>query len=167
MGLFAYKKKRNLKTSKEPPAKIRKTKGSQLAYVIQEHHARRLHYDLRLEAGGVLKSWAIPKKPSMNSSEKRLAIMVEDHPYSYKNFKGTIPSGYGAGTVSIWDKGTYEIDDQDAKASEKALLSGLKKGSFHFTLHGKKLKGDFSLVRLNTSEGNKWLFLKKRQKTKD
>ncbi|MFI5333559.1 MAG: non-homologous end-joining DNA ligase [Chlamydiales bacterium] len=162
MGLSTYKKKRDLKVSMEPSAKIRKAKGRQLSFVIQEHHARRLHYDLRLEAAGVLKSWAIPKMPTMDPGVKRLAIMVEDHPYSYKNFEGTIPAGYGAGTVSIWDEGTYEIDHEDAKTSEKLLLAGLKKGSFHFTLHGKKLKGSFSLVRMN-SEKNEWLLVKKRQ----
>src|SRR5690242_10032401 len=110
MKLFKYKAKRNLKSSKEPPAVIKKKKSSSLAFVIQEHHARHLHYDLRLELDGVLKSWAIPKQPSMNPSIKRLAIMVEDHPYTYKDFEGTIPSGYGAGTVKIWDRGTYSVD---------------------------------------------------------
>lgn len=163
MGLLRYKKKRNLKASKEPAAKIRNRKSRRLAFVIQEHHARRLHYDLRLEAEGVLKSWAIPKEPTMDINVKRLAIMVEDHPYAYKDFKGTIASGYGAGTVSIWDKGSYDIDEQDAKGSEKALLSGLKKGSFHFTLHGKKLKGIFALVRLKNAKKNEWLLIKKKE----
>jgi len=160
MKLQQYKSKRNLKSSKEPAAKIKKTKSKKLIFVVQEHHATHLHYDLRLEAKGVLKSWAIPKKPSMDPKIKRLAIMVEDHPYDYKDFEGTIPSGYGAGTVKIWDRGTYDVDGQNAKNSEKSILAGLKKGAFHFFLEGKKLKGAFSLVRLKKFGKNQWLFIK-------
>lgn len=160
--LKKYKAKRNLKVSKEPAAKVVKKKGPKLAFVIQEHHASHLHYDLRLEANGVLKSWAVPKEPSMDTKVKRLAIMVEDHPYAYKDFKGVIPSGYGAGTVKIWDKGTYSVDDGDADESEKSVMKGIKKGSFHFSLQGKKLKGVFYLVRLKDSEKNEWLFFKKK-----
>lgn len=148
MGLLKYKAKRNLKTSKEPPAKIKKKKSPTLIFVVHEHHATHLHYDLRLEAEGVLKSWAVPKKPSMDPKIKRLAIMVEDHPYDYKDFEGTIPSGYGAGTVKIWDHGTYDVDGLDAKESERSVIKGLKKGAFHFSLKGKKIKGAFSLVRV-------------------
>lgn len=136
--------------------KICKT-PKKLIFVIQKHHARQLHYDFRLEAKGVLKSWAIPKKPSMNPKIKRLAIMVEDHAYSYKDFEGEITEGYGKGTVSLWDRGTYDIDGDDAKTTEKRLLAGLKKGSFRFNLHGKKLKGSFAIVKLKTSEKNEWL----------
>lgn len=161
MSLLKYKSKRNLKTSKEPKAKIKKKKVSALVFVVQEHHATHLHYDLRLEMEGVLKSWAIPKKPSMDPKVKRLAIQVEDHPYDYKDFEGTILSGYGAGTVKIWDRGTYDVDGEDAKASEKSALKGLKKGAFHFSLKGKKLKGTFSLVRMERLGKNQWLFIKK------
>lgn len=161
MSLLKYKSKRNLKSSKEPAAKVKKKKSPQLAFVVQEHHARNLHYDLRLEVEGVLKSWAVPKKPSMDPKIKRLAIMVEDHPYDYKDFEGTISSGYGAGTVKIWDHGTYDVDGEDAKESEKLILKGLKKGSFHFSLKGKKLKGVFSLVRLKNLAKNQWLLIKK------
>jgi len=161
MKLAQYKAKRNLKVSKEPKALLKKKKTSTLAFVVQEHHARSLHYDLRLEANGVLKSWAVPKVPSSDPSVKRLAIHVEDHPYSYKDFKGIIPSGYGAGTVSIWDKGTYDVDGQSAQESEKEILSGLKKGKLHFTLHGKKLKGIFHLVHLKGK--NQWLLMKKKE----
>lgn len=160
MKLQKYKSKRNLKSSKEPAAKIKKTKSKRLIFVVQEHHATHLHYDLRLEVEGVLKSWAIPKKPSMDPKIKRLAIMVEDHPYDYKDFEGTIPEGYGAGTVKIWDCGTYDVDGQTAKNSEKSILTGLKKGAFHFSLKGKKLKGTFSLVRLKKFGKNQWLLIK-------
>jgi bifunctional non-homologous end joining protein LigD len=160
MQLQKYKSKRNLKTSQEPAARVKKTKSKRLIFVVQEHHATHLHYDLRLEAGGVLKSWAIPKKPSMDPKIKRLAIMVEDHPYDYKDFEGVIPEGYGAGVVKIWDRGTYDVDGQDAKPSEKSILAGLKKGAFHFSLKGKKLKGTFSLVRLKKFGKNQWLFIK-------
>jgi bifunctional non-homologous end joining protein LigD len=161
MALGIYKRKRNLKSSKEPAAKVRKKTGAKLAFVIHEHHASHLHYDLRLEANGVLKSWAIPKKPSMDAKVKRLAIKVEDHPYEYKDFEGTIPSGYGAGKVVIWDKGTYDVDKMDAKESEKALASGLRKGAFHFTLRGKKMKGTFALIRFKAAGKNEWLLIKK------
>jgi len=161
MKLSKYKSKRNLKVSKEPKAVLKKKKGGVLAFVIQEHHARSLHYDLRLEAEGVLKSWAVPKEPSMDASVKRLAIQVEDHPYSYKDFKGVIPSGYGAGKVYIWDKGTYDVEGLDAEESEKKILAGLKKGSLHFTLYGKKLKGIFHLIRLKSK--NQWLLMKKKE----
>ncbi|HEX4839295.1 MAG TPA: DNA polymerase ligase N-terminal domain-containing protein [Rhabdochlamydiaceae bacterium] len=160
MKLKKYKSKRNLKSSKEPAAKIKKEKSKKLIFVVQEHHATHLHYDLRLEAEGVLKSWAIPKKPSMDPKIKRLAIMVEDHPYDYKDFEGVIPEGYGAGRVKIWDRGTYDVDGQNANASEKAILAGLKKGAFHFFLKGKKLKGAFSLVRLKKFGKNQWLLIK-------
>lgn len=161
MKLSKYKSKRNLKLSKEPKALVKKGKDAALAFVIQEHHASHLHYDLRLEADGVLKSWAVPKEPSSDPSIKRLAIQVEDHPYSYKDFEGTIPSGYGAGTVSIWDRGNYDVDGLDPEESEKKLLSGLKKGSIHFTLHGSKLKGIFHLIRLKSK--NQWLLMKKKE----
>jgi bifunctional non-homologous end joining protein LigD len=160
MGLKEYLAKRNLKKSKEPGLKKPKRPGPALKFVVQEHHASHLHYDLRLEAKGVLKSWAIPKKPSRDTSVKRLAIMVEDHPYAYKDFEGVIPEGYGAGTVSIWDKGTYDVDGCSAEESEKLILQGLKKGKIHFCLHGKKLKGNYALVRYRTGKDNEWLLLK-------
>ncbi len=160
MTLAKYKSKRNLKASREPAAKVKKTKSKNLIFVVQEHHARQLHYDLRLEAGGVLKSWAVPKKPSTSSAVKRLAIMVEDHPYSYKDFEGTIESGYGAGTVSIWDKGTYHIE---GGSGEKSVLEGIKKGVLHVFFEGKRLKGLYLLVRLNNPKKNQWLLMKKKE----
>lgn len=163
MKLVRYRSKRNLNKSKEPAAKLKKGKNRELVFVIQEHHAKRLHYDLRLEAEGVLKSWAIPKIPSLSPKVKRLAIQVEDHPYGYKDFEGTIPSGYGAGTVSIWDQGTYNVGGEDAAFSEEEVRKGLKKGSLHLFLKGKKLQGLFHLFRLKNSKKNEWLFTKAKE----
>ncbi|MBN8785571.1 MAG: 3'-phosphoesterase [Terrimonas sp.] len=161
-GLAAYKKKRNFKSTAEPSGKIKK--GSrELKFVVQRHAASRLHYDFRLEMEGVLKSWAVPKGPSMNPADKRLAMMVEDHPYDYRTFEGTIPKGnYGAGEVEIWDEGTYEALQKDPhKKDESLLLAELKNGSLKFILHGKKLKGEFALVKMKTANAeNAWLLIK-------
>lgn len=125
-----------------------------MRFVVHEHHATHLHYDLRLEIGGVLKSWAIPKGPSMNSSEKRLAVMVEDHPLEYGEFEGIIPQGYyGAGPVLIWDSGEFQPEGDPE--------SGLKEGKLRFTLKGKKLKGLFSLILMKgRGTGRDWLLMK-------
>jgi bifunctional non-homologous end joining protein LigD len=157
-NLKEYLKKRQLKKSREPAAKIGKRKG-ELRFVVQKHAARRLHYDFRLEVDGVLKSWAVPKGPSVNPGQRRLAIEVEDHPLEYQNFEGVIPKGYGAGKVMIWDKGTYSVEGRGN--SEKLAREGIKKGSLHFTLEGKKLHGDFALVRLKGRE-NQWLLIKRK-----
>src|SRR6185503_8480055 len=141
MALSLYKKKRNFSDTPEPAGKI-KSSASNLSFVIQRHKASRLHYDFRLEMDGVLKSWAVPKGPSLDPQDKRLAMMVEDHPYDYKDFAGVIPEGnYGAGIVEIWDKGTYAHEAVTGKGEERALLQDLRKGSLKFTLHGRKLKG--------------------------
>ncbi len=163
MALAAYKKKRNFKETPEPKAAVKKSKGS-LAFVVQRHKASRLHYDFRLEMEGVLKSWAVPKGPSMDPADKRLAMMVEDHPYDYKDFEGVIPSGYGAGIVEIWDKGTYSaIEGEDKESDEKKLLAALKKGDLKINVKGKKLKGEFALVKLRgNAEENAWLLIKHR-----
>lgn len=160
MSLVKYRSKRDFSKSPEPEGKIKKDSAA-LSFVVQRHKASHLHYDLRLEMDGVLKSWAVPKGPSMNPHDKRLAMMVEDHPYTYKDFKGTIPSGYGAGIVEIWDKGTYADTDHSAKATaEKKLKAGLKAGNLKFTLKGKKLKGGFALVKLKGKQENAWLLIK-------
>ncbi len=163
MSLRTYKKKRNFRETPEPSGKARERKKAAI-FVVQEHDASHLHYDFRLEMEGVLKSWAVPKGPSMNPEDKRLAMMVEDHPYDYKDFEGTIPEGnYGAGNVIVWDRGTYHSRQSDERtASEKALLAGLKKGHVTFILSGKKLKGEFALVRLKSAaQENAWLLIKK------
>ena len=145
--LSTYASKRNFEETPEPIGS--EDKGKKLIFVVQEHHARRLHYDLRLEKDGVLKSWAVPKGIPQSSDERRLAMQVEDHPYEYASFEGTIPEGqYGAGTVKIWDKGTYEPKVWDDNKIE-------------FTLHGQKLKGRYVLVRLKRAkQDNAWLLLK-------
>jgi DNA ligase D-like protein (predicted 3'-phosphoesterase) len=150
MPLKTYKKKRNLRKSREPKAIVKKSKAKNLIFVIHKHYASHLHYDLRLEMKGVLKSWAVPKEPPKIKGIKRLAIQVENHPLDYANFKGVIPEGYyGAGKVKIWDKGNYELIEKDKKKIE-------------FKLKGKKLKGNYVLVK--THYGNKpeksWLFMK-------
>lgn len=166
MALQKYKQKRSFTRTPEP--KGGKSRGDDLHFVIQKHDATQLHYDFRLEMGGVLKSWAVPKGPSVDPAVKRLAMMVEDHPYDYKDFEGIIPKGnYGAGTVMVWDQGTYDpVETQGAKANEgkavreRSLLKHLKAGSLKFTLHGEKLKGEFALVRTKGMGDHSWLLIK-------
>jgi len=165
MGLSKYRSKRNFKSTPEPKGNVRRSNTSLPVFVVQEHSATNLHYDFRLELDGVLKSWAVPKGPSMNPEDKRLAVMVEDHPYDYKDFEGTIEEGYGAGTVIVWDNGTYEAADSANKEdTEKSVRSGLRKGHVDFILHGKKLKGRFSLIRLNSGQKKNWLLVKNRDR---
>ncbi|MDN4029490.1 DNA polymerase ligase N-terminal domain-containing protein [Chryseobacterium gambrini] len=161
MALKDYNEKRRFDETSEPKGKTKKS-NDQLIFVIQRHAASRLHYDFRLEMDGVLKSWAVPKGPSLDPKDKRLAMMVEDHPYDYKDFEGNIPEGnYGAGQVEIWDSGTYEPLDNHSKLSdEKELLKELYAGSLKFILHGKKLKGEFALVKMKNTEENSWLLIK-------
>ncbi|WP_343659963.1 DNA polymerase ligase N-terminal domain-containing protein [Chryseobacterium sp.] len=161
MALKDYHKKRKFDETSEPKGKTKKSKNK-LIFVIQRHAASRLHYDFRLEMEGVLKSWAVPKGPSLDPKDKRLAMMVEDHPYDYKDFEGNIPEGnYGAGQVEIWDSGTYEPLEENSKLSdEKELLKELYAGSLKFILHGKKLKGEFALVKMKNTDENSWLLIK-------
>ncbi len=157
MALEEYKRKRRFEQTPEPPAKVEK--ASQHRFVVQKHRATRLHYDFRLEMEGVLKSWAVPKGPSLDPADKRLAMQVEDHPVSYLDFEGIIPPGnYGAGTVMVWDIGTWEAE---GNASEM-----LAKGDLKFRLDGKKLQGSFVLARMRSrrpgSKGTEWLLIKHR-----
>src|SRR5687767_10164044 len=153
--LDAYKAKRNFSKTPEPPGRDGTATGGN-AYVIQKHAARRLHYDFRLELGGVLKSWAVPEGPSLISGKKRLAVATEDHPLDYGGFEGVIPEGqYGSGTVMIWDQGTWTPDFDPA--------FGYKKGHLKFHLTGKKLKGQWHLVRMKPKPREKtenWLLFK-------
>jgi bifunctional non-homologous end joining protein LigD len=168
MTLKEYKKKRHFDVSPEPSGKaVPAKKQDALVYVIQKHRATALHYDFRLEWNGVLLSWAVPKGPSLDSSVKRLAMLVEDHPLEYASFEGVIPEGeYGGGTVMVWDEGTWTPESPDVNAA-------LAKGDFKFTLHGKKLKGSWVLVRTHgwgSSSGKSWLLIKHRDQytsTKD
>jgi len=153
MGLSEYKKKRRFNKTPEPGPEEKTSELGNL-FVVQKHRATQLHYDFRLEADGVLKSWAVPKGPPMDPSAKRLAMQVEDHPVDYANFEGVIPEGeYGGGTVMVWDYGTYQPEG-DLEPAE-----ALKKGDFKFTLEGEKLKGSWVLVR---TRDRQWLLIKHR-----
>lgn len=165
MGLRTYHAKRDLSTTPEPGGAITRKDGP-LVFVIQRHKASHLHYDLRLEVRGVLKSWAVPKGPSMDPADKRLAMLVEDHPYDYKDFKGVIPEGnYGAGIVEIWDKGTYvPLGLPKGKNADTYMMSAIRKGSVKVVLKGRKLKGEFALVRMAKAGENAWLLIKHRDK---
>ena len=162
MALAKYNRKRNFTETSEPEGKADTQSG--FRFVVQRHHASHLHYDFRLELGGVLKSWAVPKGPSLDPKDKRLAMMVEDHPVSYIDFEGDIPKGnYGAGHVTVWDKGKFfPVDKDHEKLTEKQALSALHKGELKFSLKGKKLKGEFVLVHLksDTKNNNSWLLIK-------
>ncbi len=161
MSLEKYKSKRNFEKTAEPSGK-KITASKKLRFVVQEHKATQLHYDFRLELDGVLKSWAVPKGPSMNPKVKRLAMMVEDHPIDYMKFEGVIPKGnYGAGEVIVWDLGTYNYPEiKNQKENIKLLNEGLKKGDLKFFLNGEKLKGSFVLVKMKGYQKNSWLLIK-------
>jgi bifunctional non-homologous end joining protein LigD len=170
MALEEYKRKRQFEQTPEPPPKVEKK--SKHRFVVQKHRASHLHYDFRLEMEGVLKSWAVPKGPSLDPADKRLAMQVEDHPVSYFDFEGTIPEGnYGAGTVMVWDVGTWQplspkpVNGKYVPGSEPEAAAMLSKGDLKFRLNGKRLKGDFGLIHIRSrrsgSKGNEWLLIKK------
>ena len=170
MALEEYKRKRRFEETPEPPPKVEKKKGNR--FVVQKHEATRLHYDFRLEMEGVLKSWAVPKGPSLDPEDKRLAMQVEDHPVSYFDFEGNIPDGnYGAGSVMVWDVGTWQplsptmVNGRYVVGTDAEALSMLSKGDLKFRLKGKRLKGDFALIKMRArrpgSKGNEWLMIKK------
>jgi bifunctional non-homologous end joining protein LigD len=170
MSLDEYKRKRRFSETPEPPPKLEAK--SKHRYVVQKHRATRLHYDFRLEMDGVLKSWAVPKGPSLDPADKRLAMQVEDHPVSYFDFEGTIPVGnYGAGTVMVWDVGTWEplssqaVNGKYLPTTDAEAAVMLNKGDFKIRLHGQRMKGDFALVHIKArrpgSKGNEWLLIKK------
>jgi bifunctional non-homologous end joining protein LigD len=163
MSLEKYKQKRDKSLTPEPFGG-KSSENNLLRFTVQKHAASRLHYDFRLEMEGVLKSWAVPKGPSLDPDIKRLAMMVEDHPFDYRNFEGIIPEGeYGGGTVIVWDEGTYEDADlagKPKKEQEKHLLQGLYTGKVKISLHGKKLKGKFALIKSADRGENGWLLMK-------
>src|SRR5882762_3226529 len=157
-SLQDYRAKRSFDVTSEPAGKTARRRSSTLAFVVQKHAARQLHYDFRLEYDGVLKSWAVPKGPSLDPSVKRMAVEVEDHPLDYADFEGEIPAGqYGAGSVIVWDRGDWlPQGDPD---------EGLRKGKIEFELHGEKLTGRWNLVRLRKRAGERqtaWLLIKGR-----
>jgi bifunctional non-homologous end joining protein LigD len=161
--LAEYQKKRDFTRTLEPKGKS-PVRRSTLAFVIQKHAARNLHFDLRLELDGVMKSWAVPKGPSLDPAVKRLAMQVEDHPVEYNSFEGTIPAGeYGGGTVMLWDRGTYTFWEEDPDPVER-LREGYAKGDFKFELRGKRLQGTWVLVRIKRGDPDKpqWLLIKHR-----
>jgi len=152
-SLGPYKAKRHFGKTPEPRARRRRSKDRHL-FVVQKHRARQLHYDFRLEADGVLKSWSLPKGPSLDPAVKRFAVAVEDHPVDYTTFEGVIPDGeYGAGTVMVWDRGRFGTEDDTDVAAAR------RQGRLQFTLEGEKLKGSWNLVRMR---GNSWLLVKRR-----
>lgn len=165
--LAEYRLKRDFTKTAEPkggPKQPRKP-AAKLAYVIQKHAASHLHFDLRLELDGVMKSWAVPKGPSLDPSVKRLAMQVEDHPIEYNKFEGTIPKGeYGGGTVMLWDRGTYTYGGDDDVDPVEGLRRGYAKGDFKFLLRGKRLQGSWVLVRTRRGDPKRaqWLLIKHR-----
>jgi bifunctional non-homologous end joining protein LigD len=161
LSLERYREKRSFERTPEPQGGGDNT-GGELRFVVHKHAASRLHYDLRLELDGVLKSWAVPKGPSLDPKDKHLAIMVEDHPLEYRTFEGVIPEGnYGAGTVMRWDEGLYHDRGAHDGPGEEGLRRGIEKGHLTLVLAGKKLKGEFALVKLKRGKENEWLLIKK------
>jgi bifunctional non-homologous end joining protein LigD len=160
MALEEYRAKRKFENTPEPPPGKTTSKGAARYFCVQRHDATRLHYDFRLEIDGVLKSWAIPKGPTLDPAVKVFAAHVEDHPIEYGDFEGNIPAGnYGAGSVMLWDNGTFELLGDSSGADQMA------RGDLKFRLHGQKLSGDFALVHMKgrpKSKGNEWLLIKKR-----
>ena len=184
--LEEYERKRDFGETPEPPPARKAGGRGALTFVVQKHNASRLHYDFRLEAGGVLKSWAVPKGPSLNPHDRRLAVAVEDHPVTYAEFEGVIPSGYGKGQVIVWDRGTYTPLAEGESASdagevgraeaERRMGEGLAAGRLAFAMHGEKLRGAWALVRMGSwrrsgrgsgsgrdghDEGENWLLIKR------
>jgi bifunctional non-homologous end joining protein LigD len=159
MPLDEYRRKRNFKKTPEPSGRVRRSSRRKPVFVVQKHDATSLHYDFRLEVNGVMASWAVPKGPSMNPADRRLAVRTEDHPIEYNSFEGVIPEGhYGAGIVVVWDRGTYEVEGELPPDQQ------LARGELKFVLHGEKLRGGFVLVR---TSGKNWLLIKHRDQYAD
>jgi DNA ligase D-like protein (predicted 3'-phosphoesterase) len=154
-SLDRYHSKRDFEQTSEPRGEVGEPRDGELRFVIQKHAASSLHYDLRLEAGGVLKSWAVPKGPSTDPREKRLAVEVEDHPLDYADYEGVIGEGYGAGRVIVWDAGTYR------PLTEGGVEEALDQGHLSFWLEGHKLRGGFTLQRTRKGDKPQWLLIKR------
>jgi len=163
MNPDALNKRQNVPEGPEPEGELKGTQNS-LVFVVQKHQASHLHYDFRLELDGVLKSWAVPKGPSLNPQEKRLAIMVEDHPLEYRTFEGVIAEGeYGAGEVIVWDQGTYRpLAGKTKEEMQEQVRAQLNQGELRFLLFGVKLRGEFALIRQKRLGEKAWLLIKKR-----
>lgn len=158
--LEPYRSKRDFSKTSEPPGSVATSSEGKPRYSIQKHWSKRLHYDLRLEVGGVLKSWAVPKGPSMDTKTKRLAVPTEDHPLEYIDFEGRIPEGeYGAGTVIVWDIGTYENTTR-AEGKEVPIGEALERGHATFILSGEKLRGGYALTRTGRGKNERWILVK-------
>ncbi|KLK88419.1 DNA ligase [Methanoculleus sediminis] len=157
-ALDEYREKRDFSRTPEPPGE--RQAASRPIFVIQKHAATALHYDFRLEVDGVLKSWAVPKGPSMSPKEKRLAVPTEDHPLDYADFEGVIPEGsYGAGTVLVWDRGTYQ-NLTEREGERIGVAEALRRGHVSFRLEGEKIRGGYALTRFRTGKGEAWLLVK-------
>ena len=167
MALEEYRRKRDFSKTPEPVGHVRRSSNRQRIFVVQKHAASRLHYDFRLEIGGVLASWAVPKGPSLNPADKRLAVRTEDHPIEYADFEGVIPEGeYGAGPVMVWDEGMYEPEGDLSPEQQ------LAQGELKVILHGKKLRGGFVLLRPGkrfsaSGRQERWLLIKRRDQFAD
>lgn len=161
MPLDEYKKKRNFKQTTEPEGRLKKRDSDNPIFVVQKHQATRLHYDLRIEVDGVLKSWAVPKGPSNDPTQKRLAVPTEDHPMEYADFEGVIPEGeYGGGTVMLWDTGTYETVPDEDGMEPLSPMESFERGQIKIRLHGTKMKGDWVIVNMKGKK--EWLLIKKK-----
>jgi DNA ligase D-like protein (predicted 3'-phosphoesterase) len=168
--LNEYRIKRDFRRTSEPSGEKKSRQARDPIFVIQKHDARSLHYDFRLEADGVLKSWAVPKGPSTNPADKHLAIHVEDHPLDYAGFEGIIPEGeYGAGTVMIWDKGTYTNlrHKKDGKIVKMTVTQSINDGLVEVWLEGQKLHGGYALIRTGSGDRERWLMVKMRDEAAD
>lgn len=165
--LKKYKEKRDFRKTVEP-AGGRKKSSKKPIFIIQKHDASNLHYDFRLEMDGVLKSWAIPKGPSTDPSIKRLAMPTEDHPLEYADFEGVIPEGqYGAGTVILWDRGTYENKRAEKEKDKKSMEESYNEGKIEIYLKGQKLKGGYALIRTGKGKNERWLLIKMKDEEAD
>jgi DNA ligase D-like protein (predicted 3'-phosphoesterase) len=167
--LAQYREKRDFRKTSEPEGKKKSQKGKQKnIFVIQKHDASNLHYDFRLEMDGILKSWAVPKGPSTDPKEKRMAIPTEDHPLDYADFEGVIPEGeYGAGTVMVWDIGPYQNIRETKDKNKKSMKESLSEGKIEVWLEGKKITGGYALVRTGKGKNERWLLIKMKDNEAD